>query len=222
MDKVKRLLPWLVAVAFFMESLDDDHPEHWRVPAVAEALHVALASGAACSSHTLSLAVFILVSGWPQTACTRRVFSAAIVLFTLGPSSPWALQQHPSPSSSPAGSSRCGGADMSRRAAHVVRTSLSGARARDELRRHPRAHRGPMLGPLVEGFIVSVLHWRAIFFVNLLGGLVGLYMVFRHLPDYRAEHSDPLDVVGMVLFGAGVALLSWCRGSRRAHLGVRA
>jgi MFS family permease len=68
---------------------------------------------------------------------------------------------------------------------------------------------GPMIGPLIGGFIVSLLHWRVIFFVNLPMGLVGLYMVYRHLPDYRAERSDPLDVVGMVLFGAGVALLSW-------------
>jgi MFS family permease len=66
-----------------------------------------------------------------------------------------------------------------------------------------------MLGPIVGGFIVSLLHWRVIFFVNLPMGLFGLYMVYRHLPDYRAAQSEPLDVVGMVLFGAGVALLSW-------------
>jgi len=68
---------------------------------------------------------------------------------------------------------------------------------------------GPMVGPLVGGLIVSLLHWRVIFFVNLPMGLVGLYMVHRHLPDYRAEHTEPLDVLGMVLFGSGVALLSW-------------
>jgi Major Facilitator Superfamily len=35
-----------------------------------------------------------------------------------------------------------------------------------------------------------------------------LYLVYRHLPDYR-EHTDPLDVVGLILFGSGVALLSY-------------
>jgi MFS family permease len=33
-------------------------------------------------------------------------------------------------------------------------------------------------------------------------------MVYLHLPDYR-EKSDPLDVVGLILFGSGIALLSY-------------
>ncbi len=68
---------------------------------------------------------------------------------------------------------------------------------------------GPMLGPVVGGFIVHYLNWRAIFFVNLPIGLIGLYLVYRHLPDYRVERSDPLDWVGLVLFSSGVALLSY-------------
>src|ERR1700690_4034156 len=50
---------------------------------------------------------------------------------------------------------------------------------------------------------------RLIFFVNVPIGLVGLYMVYLHLPDYRQEHTDPLDVLGLILFGSGVALLSY-------------
>ncbi len=53
------------------------------------------------------------------------------------------------------------------------------------------------------------LHWRLIFLLNLPFGVAGLYLVYRNLPDYRAERSDPLDVVGLILFGAGVALLSY-------------
>jgi hypothetical protein len=34
-------------------------------------------------------------------------------------------------------------------------------------------------------------------------------MVWRHLPDYRAEHSHPLDTIGLILFGGGIALLSY-------------
>jgi MFS family permease len=65
-----------------------------------------------------------------------------------------------------------------------------------------------MLGPIAGGLIVGYLHWRLIFFVNIPIGLVGLYMVYLHLPDYR-EHTDPLDVAGLILFGSGVALLSY-------------
>jgi hypothetical protein len=34
-------------------------------------------------------------------------------------------------------------------------------------------------------------------------------MVYRHLPNYRAERNYPLDFVGLVLFGSGIALLSY-------------
>jgi len=36
-----------------------------------------------------------------------------------------------------------------------------------------------------------------------------LYLVYRHLPDYREEHSHPLDIIGLILFGCGIALLSY-------------
>jgi len=68
---------------------------------------------------------------------------------------------------------------------------------------------GPMLGPVVGGFIVGYFNWRMIFFVNLPLGLLGLYLVWRRLPDYRAEHVDELDVTGLILFGSGVGLLSY-------------
>jgi MFS family permease len=68
---------------------------------------------------------------------------------------------------------------------------------------------GPMLGPLMGGLIVGYFHWRFIFFVNIPIGLLGLYFVDRHLPDYREPHVDPLDVIGLILFGSGVALLSY-------------
>jgi MFS family permease len=68
---------------------------------------------------------------------------------------------------------------------------------------------GPMLGPVIGGFIIAYFHWSLIFFVNIPIGLFGLYMVYRHLPDYRETQHQPLDVVGLILFGSGVALLSY-------------
>src|SRR5213595_4126732 len=81
----RRLLPWLVAVAFFMESLDTTIL-NTAVPAIAKALAVApLSMKAVLSSYTLSLAVFIPISGWMADRFgTRRVFASATGLFTLG------------------------------------------------------------------------------------------------------------------------------------------
>jgi EmrB/QacA subfamily drug resistance transporter len=208
--QVKRLLPWLVAVAFFMESLDTTIL-NTAVPAIAAALHVApLSMKAVLTSYTLSLAVFIPVSGWVADRFgTRRVFSAAIALFTLG-SVLCGLSNSIHVLVACRVLQGCGGAMM----VPVGRLTLVRTFAKSELVRAMSfvaipSLIGPMIGPLIGGFIVSLLHWRVIFFVNLPMGLVGLYMVYRHLPDYRAERSEPLDVVGMVLFGAGVALLSW-------------
>jgi EmrB/QacA subfamily drug resistance transporter len=68
---------------------------------------------------------------------------------------------------------------------------------------------GPMLGPIAGGLIVGYFHWRVIFFINLPIGLLGLYLVYRHLPDYRGAKTHPLDMLGLVLFGSGIALLSY-------------
>jgi len=66
-----------------------------------------------------------------------------------------------------------------------------------------------MLGPLLGGLIIAYFHWSIIFFVNIPIGLCGLVLVYRHLPNYREQRNYPLDIVGMVLFGSGISLLSY-------------
>ena len=206
----KRLLPWLVAVAFFMESLDTTIL-NTAVPAISSALGVApLSMKAVLASYTLSLAVFIPISGWMADRYgTRRVFASAIGLFTLG--------------SFLCGISGdihllvacrilqgCGGAMM----VPVGRLTLVRTFAKSDLLRMMSfvsipALVAPMLGPIAGGLIVGYLHWRLIFFLNIPIGLAGLILVYLHLPDYREKNSHPLDVVGLILFGSGIALLSY-------------
>jgi len=206
----KRLLPWLVAVAFFMESLDTTIL-NTAVPTIAAALGVApLSMKAVLSSYTLSLAVFIPISGWMADRFgTRRVFSSAIGLFTLG-SLLCGLSTNIHVLVACRILQGLGGAMM----LPVGRLTMVRTFAKSELIRAMTFVAipgliGPMLGPVAGGFIVGYFHWRVIFFVNLPIGLAGLYMVYRHLPDYREEFSPPLDTLGLVLFGAGVALLSY-------------
>src|ERR1700744_6121907 len=84
-DAAKKMLPWLVAVAFFMESLDTTIL-NTAVPVIAKALAVTpLSMKSVLASYTLSLAVFIPISGWMADRFgTRRVFASAIGIFTLG------------------------------------------------------------------------------------------------------------------------------------------
>src|ERR1700723_994937 len=197
-DAAKRLLPWLVAVGFFMESLDTTIL-NTAVPAISSALGVApLSMKAVLASYTLSLAVFIPISGWMADRFgTRRVFASAIGLFTLGSvlcgiSSDIHLLV------------ACrvlqgwGGAMM----VPVGRLTLVRTFAKSELIRAMSFVAipglvGPMLGPIAGGLIVGYLQGRVIFFINVPIGLLGLYVVYRHLPDYREKQTHPLDWIGL-------------------------
>jgi EmrB/QacA subfamily drug resistance transporter len=205
----KRLLPWLVAVAFFMESLDTTIL-NTAVPAISEALKVApLSMKSVLASYTLSLAVFIPISGWMADRFgTRRVFASAIGLFTLG-SFLCGISSDIHLLVACRVLQGCGGAMM----VPVGRLTLVRTFAKSELIRAMSfvaipALVGPMLGPIAGGLIVGYLHWRFIFFVNIPIGIIGLLMVYWHLPDYR-EETHPLDIVGLILFGSGIALLSY-------------
>jgi EmrB/QacA subfamily drug resistance transporter len=205
----KRVLPWLVAVAFFMESLDTTIL-NTAVPAISAALHVSpLNMKSVLASYTLSLAVFIPISGWMADRFgTRRVFASAIGLFTLG-SFLCGLSSNIHLLVACRILQGCGGAMM----VPVGRLTLVRTFAKSELIRAMSFVAipgliGPMLGPVAGGLIVGYFHWRVIFFLNIPIGLFGLVMVYIHLPDYR-EETHPLDTVGLILFGSGIALLSY-------------
>ena len=206
----KRLVPWLVAVALFMESLDTTIL-NTAVPAISSALGVApLSMKAVLASYTLSLAVFIPISGWMADRFgTRRVFASAIGLFTVG-SFLCGISSNIHLLVACRILQGCGGAMM----VPVGRLTLVRAFAKSDLLRAMSfvsipALVAPMLGPIAGGLIVGYLHWRVIFFLNIPIGLTGLILVYLHLPDYREDQTPPLDVVGLMLFGSGVALMSY-------------
>ena len=193
-----------------MESLDTTIL-NTAVPAIAQALDVApLSMKSVLASYTLSLAVFIPISGWMADRFgTRRVFASAIGLFTLG-SFLCGISSNIHLLVACRILQGCGGAMM----VPVGRLTLVRTFAKSELIRAMSfvaipALIGPMLGPIAGGLIVGYFHWRLIFFVNIPIGLAGLVLVYLHLPDYREENTHPLDIVGLILFGSGIALLSY-------------
>jgi EmrB/QacA subfamily drug resistance transporter len=204
------LLPWLVAVAFFMQALDTTIL-NTAVPSIARALGVApLSMKAVLASYTLSLAVFIPISGWMANRFgTRRVFTGAIGLFTLG-SLLCGLARNIHLLVAFRVLQGFGGAMM----VPVGRLTLVRAFAKSELVRAMSFVAvpglvGPMLGPIAGGLITGYFHWSVIFFLNVPIGLAGLHLIWRHLPDYREEGTPPLDLAGLLLFSSGIALLSY-------------
>jgi EmrB/QacA subfamily drug resistance transporter len=206
----KAFLPWLVAVAFFMQALDTTIL-NTAVPVVAQALNVApLSMRSVLASYALSLGVFIPISGWMADRFgTRNVFTLAIGLFTVG-SVLCGLCSDIHLLVACRILQGCGGAMM----VPVGRLTLVRTFAKSELVQAMSfvaipALIGPMLGPIFGGLIVAYLSWRFVFFVNLPIGLVGLILVYFNLPDYRESKTKPLDLIGFILFGSGVALLSY-------------
>lgn len=203
-------LPWLVAIALFMENLDATIV-NTAVPTMSARFGVLpLSLKAVLTSYTLSLGVFIPVSGWlADRFGTRRIFALAIAVFMVGSlccglatSIPFLV------------ASRIlqgmGGAIMT----PVGRLALVRSFPRSEMLTALNyvlipALVGPLVGPFVGGVLVHWTTWRMIFLVNLPFGLLGLALVRRHMPDYRDAAAPPLDLPGFLLFGAGVGLLSY-------------
>jgi len=207
---VKRFLPWVVATALFMEQLDSTIV-NTAVPSMAASLHVTpLSLKAVVASYILSLAVGIPVSGWiADRYGTRRVFAGAVSIFTIS-------------------SVFCGLAmNVPQMVAARILQGIGAALMMPVgrltvIRTFPKAELlqamnfviipaliGPLLGPTVGGLIVHWLSWREIFFVNVPAGVVALWLIHRYMPDYYGDATRPLDVIGLVLFGTGTALLSW-------------
>jgi EmrB/QacA subfamily drug resistance transporter len=209
-SNVKSYLPWLVATALFMEQLDATIV-NTAIPSIAASLEVTpLSLKSVVTSYILSLAVGIPVSGWMADRFgTRRVFGTAIAIFTLA-SVLCGLSVNAEMMVAARLLQGLGGAMMM----PVGRLTIIRTFPKSELLAAMNfvilpALIGPLLGPTIGGLIVHWVSWRAIFFVNVPVGLLALFLVHRYMPDYKGAEPRPLDVIGLILFSSGTALLSW-------------
>ncbi|HWE10511.1 MAG TPA: DHA2 family efflux MFS transporter permease subunit, partial [Solirubrobacteraceae bacterium] len=66
---------------------------------------------------------------------------------------------------------------------------------------------GPILGPILGGWLVADVSWRWIFFINLPIGIVALLLSARVLPRDVPERGQRLDLVDLLLLSPGLALV---------------
>ena len=201
-------LPWIAAMAFFMQSLDATIL-NTALPAIATSLQRSpLAMQSAVISYTLTVAMLIPVSGWlADRFGTRKIFILAVSLFTLG-----SLACALSGSLGMLVFSRVvqgiGGAMMM----PVARLAL--------LRAYPRSELlpvlnfvtmpglvGPILGPMLGGLLVTYASWHWIFLINIPIGLLGIFYARKYMPDFTTPKRR-FDFGGFVLFGVGLVLIS--------------
>ncbi|MBO0737370.1 MAG: DHA2 family efflux MFS transporter permease subunit [Alphaproteobacteria bacterium] len=204
------LVPLVVACAMFMQNLDSTVIAT-ALPTIARSLDESpLRLNVAITCYLLSLAVFIPISGWTADRFgARRVFSTAIVVFTLGSIGCGCADSLPA---LVAGRivQGMGGAMM----VPVGRLVLLRAVKKSELVRAMSyvsvpALIGPVMGPPLGGFIVTYASWRWIFFINIPIGLLGILLVNLLVGDLKETGRRPFDLGGFGLTAVGLATLAF-------------
>ncbi|WP_343880642.1 MFS transporter [Rhodanobacter caeni] len=203
-----RGLLYLVAAAFFMQSLDST-VVNTAVPAMAGALEVTpLGMRTALTSYVLTLAILIPASPWLcDRLGTRRVFGIAIMVFGLGSLLCGLAQTLPQLVGARV-LQGVGGASLMPVGRYVLVRSI-------EKREFVRAMStvstfgllGSVLGPFLGGALVEYTSWRLIFLINVPVAIAGYWMNRRDMPDYRLERANRFDGRGFVMFAAASALL---------------
>jgi DHA2 family multidrug resistance protein len=65
---------------------------------------------------------------------------------------------------------------------------------------------GPVLGPMLGGWLTEAFDWRYVFFINLPIGVLAFYGIARYLPENRPRRT-PLDLFGFIWLSLAVGLL---------------
>ncbi len=204
-----RILPWIVAVAFFMQMLDTTIL-NTALPGMAASLNVdPLRMQSVVVSYMLATALFIPASSWlAERFGMRRVFVCAIGLFTLG-----SLLCAVSPTLEALAASRVvqglGGALM----VPVGRLIIIRTYPREQLVQQLSFITlpgliGPVVGPVLGGFLVQYASWHWIFLINLPVGVLGAFLALRHMPKLPAGDAGHFDGMGFVLFGCSMVLIT--------------
>ena len=66
---------------------------------------------------------------------------------------------------------------------------------------------GPILGPILGGWLVDEVSWRWIFYINVPIGIVALALALRILPKDEPSPTERLDLLGVLLLSPGLAVL---------------
>ena len=65
---------------------------------------------------------------------------------------------------------------------------------------------GPILGPLLGGWLTENFDWRWVFFINLPVGIFALWGIARYLPESRPQ-GEKLDIFGFVTLSLAIGML---------------
>lgn len=207
-ESTKKILPIILGTAIFMQMLDSTIL-NTSLPAIAKDFNESpLNMQNAIISYVLTLAVFMPVSGFLSDKFgTKKVFIFALVLFSAG-SLFCSLSHNLIQLVIARMIQGVGGSLM----IPVGKLALIKTFPKNELLKAMNyaiipALIGPVLGPLVGGYMVDYLSWHWIFIINIPIGLIGIVLSIRFMPDYKSPIID-FDLKGFLIFAAASLLLS--------------
>ncbi|HLT98946.1 MAG TPA: DHA2 family efflux MFS transporter permease subunit [Burkholderiaceae bacterium] len=202
------MIPFIVGCALFMQMLDSTVVAT-ALPVMAESLGTSVVdTNVIITSYLLAVAVFVPISGWAADRYgAKRVFTAAIVLFTLS-SIGCAVAQSLSQLVIGRWMQGLAGAMM----VPVGRIILLRKVPKDELLKAMSflsmpALLGPIIGPPVGGFLVTYASWHWIFLINVPVGILGIVLVRTYIREDFPRSDVRLDWPGFILSGISIASL---------------
>ncbi|WP_395690537.1 DHA2 family efflux MFS transporter permease subunit [Nocardioides sp.] len=159
------------------------------------------------TAYTLALATVIPLTGWAADRFgTKRLYMTAIALFALGSAlcaTAWSIE------------ALIGfrvlqglGGGMLMPLGMTIMTKAAGPHRMGRLMAILGVPMllGPILGPILGGWLLEVASWHWIFLINVPIGLVALVYAWRVLPKDSPQPSESFDFLGMALMSPGLAL----------------
>jgi EmrB/QacA subfamily drug resistance transporter len=210
----ERSRPWVLATTILGSAMAfiDGSVVNVALPAIQSDLQASLAGAQwVVNGYMLMLGALTLIGGAAADRFgRRRVFAAGVVLFTAA-----SVACGLAPNAGALIVARCvqgvGGALLVPSSLAIISAAF------------PEETRGKAigtwagfsalttaLGPILGGFLVDALSWRAIFFINVPLAAVTLAIAFAHVPESRDDAADaPLDWRGGLLATVGLAALAY-------------
>jgi len=205
----ERYLPLVTAVAMFMQSLDGTIL-NTSLPSIANSMNYSpLEMQSVIVSYTLTLALFIPLSGWLSDKFgTKRMFLLAVFLFTLG-SLFCALSVDLLTLNLSRILQAVGGSMM----VPIARLAILYQYPRNQLLKIMNyitipGLLGPVIGPSLGGFLSDNFSWHWIFLVNIPVGIAGMVLAWKIMPNYK-NTVGKFDILGLVYFSMALVLITF-------------
>jgi len=202
------LLPWVTAVAMFIQSLDGTIL-NTSLPSIARDMeYSATQMHSVIVTYTLTLALFIPLSGWlADKFGTRTMFMIAVALFVTG-----SLFCALSVDLRTLNFSRVVQAIGASMMVPVARLAILYQYPRSELLKTMNfitvfGLLGMVVGPSLGGFLSDNFSWHWIFLVNIPIGLIGICMAYRIMPNFK-HAVGRFDFRGLLYFSLALILIT--------------